>query len=555
MSQSHPRLKGQTAIVTGGSAGIGFDTCLALAREGARLVIVGRDSARLAEAVRAVAEISTRGTPPPISMSLDVRSDSDMRRMAAETIESCGRIDILVHAAGILRPPGARLRMLAKMPTEDWDAVLQTNLRGTFLANRAVVPSMIRQRSGNIVNLSSLSGRVGLAFDAPYCASKFGVIGLSESLADEVRGHGVRVQSLLPGMFQGGVWNQSGLPAPKDLPPASRVAETIVQLVALPDDVSLGTQIVEPLVNQVHSGWRGIKAGAARGRRTAGKPAESQSTSTAANGAATEQRAMSSFSSAEVCLTDKVIVVTGGTGGIGLSTAQAVVADGGSVVICDVNADRLAECVDAVAQDSSPGQVHGIQVDVRNEEDARRMTAETLDRFGRIDGLVAAAGILRKPGTPPKQLTKVTCDEWDQVIETNLKGIFLTNRAVLPTMIAQRSGTVINISSVSGLRGRAHDGPYCASKFGVIGLTQSVADEVRGYGVKVMSVLPDAIDTPMWQQNHPIPPPSDSLPPQRVAELIVYLLKQPADTILVGPVIAPLGARTRRPAETAAAQQ
>lgn len=547
MRQLRPRLTGQTAIVTGGSAGIGYDTCLALAREGARLVIVGRDSERLSQTANASAELSPGGTPPPIHMSLDVRSESDMRRMAAETSRACGRIDILVHAAGILRPRGARLRMVSKMPTDDWDAVLQTNLRGTFLANRAVLPTMIRQRAGNIVNLSSLSGRVGLAFDAPYCASKFGVVGLSESLADEVRGHGVRVQVLLPGMFQGGVWNQSGLPAPTDLPPASRVAETIVQLLSLPEDISLGTQIVEPLVNQVHSGWRGMKGSIAGRGRT--------KETTAVNPVVTEHRAMSSCASGEESLTDKVIIITGGTGGIGLATAQAVVAEGGSVVICDVNSDRLSECVAAVAEESSPEQVQGIQVDVRNEVDTKRMADETLERFGRLDGLVAAAGILRKPGTPPKQLTKVSSDEWDQVIETNLKGIFLTNRAVLPAMIAQRSGSVINISSVSGLRGRAHDGPYCASKFGVIGLTQSVAEEVRGYGVKVMSVLPDAIDTPMWQQNHPIPPPSESLPPQRVAELILYLLKQPADTILVGPVIAPLGARTRRPAEKVAAQQ
>jgi 3-oxoacyl-[acyl-carrier protein] reductase len=152
-------------------------------------------------------------------------------------------------------------------------------------------------------------------------------------------------------------------------------------------------------------------------------------------------------------------------------------------------------------------------------------------------------------------LVEVTVDEWNDVIDINLKGVFLSNRAVLPTMIAQRSGTIINLSSVSGLQGRAHDGPYCASKFGVIGLSQSVADEVRSYGVKVQALMPHAVATPFWEQNKPAPMPGDALPPERVADLIVFILLQPEDTILVGPVIAPLGARRRRaPGKTAAAE-
>lgn len=544
MTKREPRLKNQVAIVTGGSAGIGLETCLAFARERARLVIVARNAERLAETAQQVVAASLPGAPPPLTLQLDVNCEEDMRRMAEETLAAFGQVDILVHAAGILRPPGARLRMVAQMPPAEFNAVVDINLRGTFLANRAVLPAMIRQHAGNIVNLSSLSGRVGIAFDGPYCASKFGVVGLSESLADEVRGHGVRVQALLPGMFTGGVWNQSGLPVPKDLTPCSRVADTIVQLVALPWDVTLGMPVVEPLLaSKASAGWR------AGGTKRPARNASANPSTSPASTTSTERRTMSSYSPDETSLDGKVVIITGGTGGIGLATAYAVTAEGGSVVICDVNEERIVECVEAVGQASSPELVHGLRIDVRSEEDARRMTEETLERFGRLDALVASAGILRKRGTPPKQLVKVSTEEWDEVIDINLKGIFLTNRAVLPKMISQRSGTVINISSVSGLRGRAHDGPYCASKFGVIGLTQSVADEVRSYGVKVMSVLPDAIDTPIWQQNHPIPPPSESLPPERVADLIVFLLKQPEDTILTSPVIAPLGARTRKPAE------
>jgi 3-oxoacyl-[acyl-carrier protein] reductase len=140
-------------------------------------------------------------------------------------------------------------------------------------------------------------------------------------------------------------------------------------------------------------------------------------------------------------------------------------------------------------------------------------------------------------------MVELSTEEWDEVLDTNLKGVFLSNRAVLPTMIRQRKGNVINISSTSGRQGRAHDSAYCASKFGVIGLSEAVAEEVRQYGVRVQVVLPDAVDTPIWKQNGPVRP-EQALDAQRVADLILYLVNLPEDTIMLSPVIAPF--RTRR---------
>ena len=108
-------------------------------------------------------------------------------------------------------------------------------------------------------------------------------------------------------------------------------------------------------------------------------------------------------------------------------------------------------------------------IDVRREEDHARLVQATLERFGRIDALIVCAGILRKRGTAPKLAVDVGVDEWDDVMAVNLRGVFLANRAVLPTLVAQRSGLIVNLSSVQGLQGRAYDSAYCASKFGVIG--------------------------------------------------------------------------------------
>jgi 3-oxoacyl-[acyl-carrier protein] reductase len=536
------RLADRVAIVTGASGGIGRATCAELARAGAQIVAVGRNEERLAATAALVREASG-GAARPLVLPLDMRSEADMRHMAEYTLDRFGRIDILVNAAGILRAAGAALRTVAQLPTADWDEVLDVNLRGTFLANRAVLPAMLAARGGDILNLSSKSGRAGIAFDAPYCTSKFGVIGLTEAIADEVRSSGVRVQVLLPGEFATEVLHQAGpLPRPADIPPPERVAHMIRWMLSMPADTRLLAPVFEQFRRGGGPGWGGGRTGVVKATGQV---------------SVTRGQAMSNMTtSAAEDLGGRVAIITGATGGIGLATARAIAAAGGSVVVADIDADRVAAVVAELDASSGGAGTHlGVSMDVRLEADHDRLVRNTIERYGRIDALIACAGILRKRGTPPKVVVDVTTDEWDDVIDVNLKGVFLCNRAVLPTMIAQRSGTIINISSVSGLQGRAYDGPYCASKFGVIGLSQSVADEVRSFGIKVQALMPGAVATPFWEQNLPAPMPGDALPPERIADVIVFMLLQPEDTMLVAPVVMPLGARRRKaPARAAAVE-
>jgi 3-oxoacyl-[acyl-carrier protein] reductase len=115
---------------------------------------------------------------------------------------------------------------------------------------------MIRQRRGNIVNISSTSGRKGLAYDSAYCASKFGVIGLSEALAEEMRQYGIRVQILLPGAIETGMWDQNGpIPRPDAILTPERVAELILYLVTMPEDMVLGAPIIEPFRKRTQPKW------------------------------------------------------------------------------------------------------------------------------------------------------------------------------------------------------------------------------------------------------------------------------------------------------------
>jgi NAD(P)-dependent dehydrogenase (short-subunit alcohol dehydrogenase family) len=236
----------------------------------------------------------------------------------------------------------------------------------------------------------------------------------------------------------------------------------------------------------------------------------------------------------------RVAIVTGGSSGIGRDTCLQLAREGASVVVVGTNRERIDQVVSALDR-GEQGDAHhlGLALDVRSEADMEEMAARTVDRFGRIDILVACAGILRPSGTPPKPLAKVSEGEWDEVIDINLKGAFLGNRAVLPTMLAQKQGDIVNVSSVSGLKGRAHDAPYCASKFALIGMTGSLAAEVGSRGIRVQSVVPGAVDTPIWQQNAPFPVPRGALTPDRVAALIVHMLAAPADTVLRAPVVVP----------------
>ncbi|QSJ20565.1 SDR family oxidoreductase [Nostoc sp. UHCC 0702] len=245
-------------------------------------------------------------------------------------------------------------------------------------------------------------------------------------------------------------------------------------------------------------------------------------------------------------LKDKVCIITGAGSGIGRACAKLLFGQKSKIVLIDINQDNLKTTVEELQAIANIDDVLSLSLSVCSETDMEDMASKTLARFGRIDSLVASAGILRAGGAV-KTAMETSLQEWQTVLQTNLTGTFLSNRAVLPAMLAQKQGDIINISSVSGRQGRAFDAAYCASKFGIIGLSESIAEEVASDGVRVQTLLPDAVDTPLWNQNgsQAIKAPV-ALAPERVAEFIVYLLMLPRDTYLLNPTIAPIKSRRKR---------
>ncbi len=183
-------LSGAIALVTGGSRGIGRAIALRLAKLGAGVAICGRNSHALAATE---AELKNSGSPI-LSKVADVSKSTEVTALVDKTQTALGPISILVNNAGIgLFGP-------AHEKTEaDWDRVLDTNLKSVFLVSRAVAPAMIRRGSGDIINISSLAGRNAFAGGGIYCASKWGLQGLSACMAEDLREHGIRVSVICPG--------------------------------------------------------------------------------------------------------------------------------------------------------------------------------------------------------------------------------------------------------------------------------------------------------------------------------------------------------------------
>ena len=185
-------LSDKVAIVTGASRGIGRFIAVALAAQGAKVVA----SARNAEALESlVAEIRTQGGEA-VAVVADVAVETEANNLIEQTVATYGRVDILVNNAGITRDG-----LLLRMKNDDWDAVLDTNLKGAFLCTRAAAKFMSKQRNGRIINISSVVGEMGNAGQVNYSASKAGLLGLTKSVARELARRNVTVNAVTPGFI------------------------------------------------------------------------------------------------------------------------------------------------------------------------------------------------------------------------------------------------------------------------------------------------------------------------------------------------------------------
>jgi 3-oxoacyl-[acyl-carrier protein] reductase len=187
------KLAGKVALVTGGAQGIGKAVALLLARNGADIVV---SDINLEKAEETAKEVQALGRNA-LAMKVDVAKLDDVEKMVGAILARFGQVDILVNNAGI-----ARDKLILRMTEEDWDAVLNINLKGTFNCTKAVVRHMSKQKSGKIVNIASVVGEMGNAGQGNYAASKAGVIGFTKTIAREFAQRGINVNAIAPGYIE-----------------------------------------------------------------------------------------------------------------------------------------------------------------------------------------------------------------------------------------------------------------------------------------------------------------------------------------------------------------
>jgi NADP-dependent 3-hydroxy acid dehydrogenase YdfG len=233
---------------------------------------------------------------------------------------------------------------------------------------------------------------------------------------------------------------------------------------------------------------------------------------------------------------DKVAVITGGGSGIGMAIARVFTSSGYFVVITGRDAKRLQKAAATISADKK--QVISISCDVRNPASVEKLFQEVGKHHSTIDVLINNAGVAHSLA-PVDQLSIET---WNEVINTNLTGTFLVTRAALPLMRA--GGTIVNNLSVAALQPFAGMAAYNASKFGALGFTQALREDLRKRGIRVLALLPGATDTEIWSQFWPDAPREKMISSETVAQAVLHAVSAPANTaieeIRIGPAVGVL---------------
>ena len=232
----------------------------------------------------------------------------------------------------------------------------------------------------------------------------------------------------------------------------------------------------------------------------------------------------------------KVAIVTGASRGVGEALALRLASEGYQVAALARSAEKLQDPANRASDKTIPGELIPYSLDVSDPELVAACVRKIEDDLGAADVLVNNAAVVQNIPFAEQDLTRM-----DEIIDTNLKGTMYVTHAVLQSMIPRKQGKIINISSVAGVRGISGQASYCASKHGMVGFADALAQELIPHGIQVASICPGAIDTPLWDpEKNPYPGDvSKTIQPEEIVDLVCYILKQPGHTLFKRIVMFP----------------
>ncbi|KUF98529.1 bZIP transcription factor 1 [Phytophthora nicotianae] len=440
------KLSGKVAVVTGASGGIGAAIALELVNAGAKVTIGARRLEAL-ENVKADIEAKTGQSGNVLIVLADVTSPEQMQNLVDKAEEAFGPVDILVNNAGVMH-----VQLMKNVDQDSWERV---TLMLYVIMLAAVLPGMLARKSGHIVNISSDAGRKVFAGLGVYSATKMFIEGISQALRLENCGSGLRVTSIQPGDVTTSLVDHanavSGVdeeatkmfndePECEELQ-SEDVSRAVLYAVMQPPHVAVNEVLVQPRDSNTQ-------------------------------------------------LSGKVAVITGASAhrcaiALELATAGAKIALGA----------RRLEALETVKTDieqkiGAIGSVLIVQTDVTKRQEVQNLVTKAEETFGAVDILVNNAGVM-----PFELMKNVNQDSWERTIDINCKGTLNGVAAVLPKMLARKSGHIVNISSDAGRKVFPGLGVYSASKMFVEGISQALRLENVGSGLRVTSIQPGNVAT------------------------------------------------------------
>lgn len=462
------RLKEKVALITLDRCKLAEAVAVAFGREGAIVIIADAEEKRLMSVARIVRGMGVECMP----IIMDPVNQASCERGIATIMEEHGQLDILCNLAGEFPLTGP----MHEIQEDEFDRAVQTNIKSVLLASRFAVPA-IRQSSGvgSIINLSHSAVLNSVPGTSLLAATKGALINMTRDMAMRGQKEGFRANCVCVGSTFAPAVPSLMNEHTQNRVSAEELAPTFVYLAS--DD----SQHVQGHILTVDDGmnaWRddSQRARIAEMEASTAPSASREEASDATNG----------------YLDGQVAIITAGGGGIACATARLFAREGAKIVLSDINREAAESVATEVC--SAGGEASVIAADILAGDDCARVVRETIKQYGRLDILINLVGFFGKGGGT---VDRLSLEEWDWMMDMNLKSVFLMSKYAIPEMLRAGRGAIVNTGTIAAVIGR---GGLCygTGKSGVLSLTRAMAADYFKSGIRVNAVCPSGTDTGMF---------------------------------------------------------